>query len=176
MNSVNIRRVSISELETLLQLSVETFTKGFGPPVNTEENFKKYMDRSFTKEKLKEELNTPGSEFYFAILENKNIGYFKINSGQTQTELKNENSLEIERIYVLQEYQGRKIGELMLDHAINIAREKNKDFIWLGVWEHNEGAIRLYERKGFEIFDKHSFMLGDDKQTDVMMKLKLKSH
>ena len=41
------------------------------------------------------------------------------------------------------------------------------------VWEQNPRAIRFYEKNGFVSFDKHIFKLGDDKQTDIMMKLEL---
>lgn len=34
-------------------------------------------------------------------------------------------------------------------------------------------AIKFYERNGFQEFDKHIFKLGDDKQTDILMRLAL---
>ena len=37
----------------------------------------------------------------------------------------------------------------MLEHAINSARQKQKKYIWLGVWEKNERALRFYEQNGF---------------------------
>ncbi|MEY3918157.1 MAG: Protease synthase and sporulation negative regulatory protein 1, partial [Bacteroidota bacterium] len=46
-------------------------------------------------------------------------------------------------------------------------------YIWLGVWEHNPRAIRFYEKQGFVKFDQHIFQLGDDEQTDILMKLSL---
>ena len=45
--------------------------------------------------------------------------------------------------------------------------------IWLGVWEHNVSAIRFYERNQFQLFGKHSFILGSDEQTDLLMELHL---
>jgi diamine N-acetyltransferase len=59
----------------------------------------------------------------------------KLNFGQSQTELKQEKSLEIERIYVLNEFHGRKVGHLLYEMAMQIARRKNTDYVWLGVWE-----------------------------------------
>jgi diamine N-acetyltransferase len=85
----------------------------------------------------------------------------------------NNNSLEIERIYVLQEFQGKKVGQMLFGKAVEIAKQKNADYIWLGVWEKNIKAIRFYEKNGFVPFGKHLFKLGDDEQTDIMMKLVL---
>ena len=64
-----------------------------------------------------------------------------------------------------------KIGQLLLDHSIKIAKEKNTKFIWLGVWENNEPAIKFYKKNGFQIYGKHVFILGKDVQSDLLMKL-----
>ena len=106
-------------------------------------------------------------------MEDEVIGYLKLNFGQSQTELKDDKALEIERIYVLQEYHGKKAGQLLYDKAIEVARNKNMDYVWLGVWEENHRAISFYKKNGFTEFDKHIFKLGDDEQTDIMMKLQL---
>ncbi|MEM9391391.1 MAG: GNAT family N-acetyltransferase, partial [Bacteroidota bacterium] len=47
---------------------------------------------------------------------------------------------------------------------------KGLGYIWLGVWEYNTDAIRFYERLGFTPFGQHSFILGSDHQTDILMK------
>lgn len=133
----------------------------------------KYLEEGFTFEKLTSELLSPNSKFYFASFENKVIGYLKLNFGQSQTELKDDKALEIERIYVLNEYHGKKVGQILYDKAIEIAKHKKADYIWLGVWEENPRAINFYKKNGFKEFDKHIFKLGEDEQTDIMMKLKL---
>ena len=84
-----------------------------------------------------------------------------------------ENAMEIERIYVLSSFHGKKVGQFLYEHAIQIARDKNVRFVWLGVWEENPRAIQFYKKNGFVEFDKHIFKLGDDLQTDIMMKLVL---
>ncbi|MFD2832491.1 GNAT family N-acetyltransferase [Christiangramia antarctica] len=74
---------------------------------------------------------------------------------------------------MLKEFHGKKVGKMLYDKAIELAKEKNIDNVWLGVWEENLRAIRFYEKNGFVAFDKHIFKLGNDEQTDIMMKLKL---
>ena len=87
-----------------------------------------------------------------------------------QTELKDEISLEIERIYVKKAHQGKKVGQVLFERALETARLQNKTYLWLGVWEENLKAIRFYEKNGFVAFDKHIFKFGEDEQTDIMMK------
>ena len=136
----------------------------------------KYLEEGFSIERLTAELTNSSSEFYFAVLDNQVIGYLKLNSGESQTELKDSKALEIERIYVLKEYHGRKVGQLLYEKAMQVARQTDADYVWLGVWEENPRAIRFYKKNGFVEFDKHIFRLGDDEQTDIMMKLPLKGN
>ena len=100
--------------------------------------------------------------------------HLKINFGQSQTEIKDEDTLEIERIYVLEEFHGKKIGQILYEKAIELAKKNKVNYVWLGVWEQNPRAIRFYEKNGFMQFDKHIFKLGNDEQTDIMMKLEIR--
>ena len=174
MTNIEIKRASLSDLNLLQNIGRLTFSETFAEG-NTEENMKKYLEEGFSNEKLTVELKNPDSEFYFAIQENEVIGYLKINHGQSQTELKDATAMEIERIYVLKDFHGKNVGQLLYQKAIDIAKEKNADYVWLGVWEENPRAINFYKKNGFVEFDKHIFVLGDDEQTDIMMRLELKS-
>lgn len=169
---MKIRKINIDDLETLRNLSIQTFKETF-EEVNTEEDMQKYLDENMSIEKLKSELENPNSEFYFAENNDEILGYLKLNFKDAQTEKLEENHFEIERIYVLKTFLGQKIGQILFDKAIEIGREKNLEYVWLGVWEENHRAIRFYGKNGFEIFGKHDFVLGEDVQTDLLMKMKI---
>ena len=169
---MKIRKINIDDLETLRNLSIQTFKETF-EEVNTEENMQKYLNENLNEEKLKSELENQNSEFYFAENNGEILGYLKLNFKDAQTEKVEENHFEIERIYVLKAFLGQKIGQILFDKAIEIGREKNLEYVWLGVWEENHRAIRFYGKNGFEIFGKHDFVLGEDVQTDLLMKMKI---
>jgi ribosomal protein S18 acetylase RimI-like enzyme len=173
MSNIQIQKISLTEINQLQKIGRQTFKETFSES-NSEENMDSYLEEGFSKEKLTEELNNKNSAFYFAMLENEVIGYLKINFGKSQTELKDSNALEIERIYVSKEFHGKSVGQLLYEKAIEVAKQKDSEYIWLGVWEENPRAISFYKKNGFVEFDKHIFRLGDDEQTDIMMKLKLK--
>ncbi|MDH7446520.1 GNAT family N-acetyltransferase [Aquimarina sp. 2201CG14-23] len=168
---LKIVKVRPEDNHTLLEIGRQTFYDAFGSPHNTEENIHYYLSQKFTLEKITNEILNPESQFFFALYKDKIVGYLKLNSGSAQTEFIKGNSIEIERIYVINIYQGKGIGKYLLDNVIRIAKEKTVAFIWLGVWEKNKSAINFYQQNGFKIFDKHRFMLGSDKQTDIMMRL-----
>ena len=77
---------------------------------------------------------------------------------------------------ILAPVDGSKATDPVLDKAIEVAKLKNSDFVWLGVWEENPRAISFYKKNGFVEFDKHIFKLGNDEQTDIMMKLKINNN
>ena len=170
MNKLQIVKVTQDELYELQKISKETFLETF-EAVNSAENMKQYLEESLSLKQLTLELKNENSIFYFTKHEGEIIGYMKLNFGDAQTELKQENALEIERIYVLKQFHGKNIGQLIFDKILEFAKQRHFDFIWLGVWEENPRAIRFYEKNEFVVFDKHIFKLGEDEQTDLMMKL-----
>ncbi|KQB42882.1 Acetyltransferase [Flavobacterium daejeonense] len=172
MRPTIIVKIGINDIVELQKVGKQTFQETFAES-NSEENMNSYLEEGFSLEKLTQELNNENSEFYFVKTDNEIIGYLKVNFRDAQTELIDDKGFEIERIYVLKEYHGKKVGQLLYDKAIEIAKGKEVDFVWLGVWEHNNRAIRFYEKNGFIPFDKHVFKVGDDEQIDIMMKLKL---
>lgn len=172
MKNIDIKKVTLNDIGQLQEISKQTFFETFSA-VNNEEDMRKYLEENLSLNKLTTELQNQDSEFYLAHINNNIVGYLKLNFGDSQTELKDAKALEIERIYVLQEFHGKNVGHLLYEKAIQVAKVINVGYVWLGVWEKNSRAINFYKKKGFIEFDKHIFKLGNDEQTDIMMKLVL---
>lgn len=166
---IKISLTKPSEINALQKISKDTFVEAFSNQ-NSEENMRKYLDENLSIQRLTYELMNSESLFYFARINEKIIGYLKINFGEAQTDFKEDDSIEIERVYVSEEFQGKNVGQNLLNKAIEICIEKNAQSLWLGVWEKNYKAIRFYQKNGFVEFGKHPFLLGDDIQTDILMK------
>lgn len=169
MNDLKITKATIDDVLKLQSIGRQTFFETFAD-VNSEENMKKYLDESFATEKLSAELKNPSSYFYLAVLGEKVVGYLKLNTADAQTEKEDVNALEIERIYVAKEFHGKKVAQALYAQAEKIAEEIKATYMWLGVWEKNFRAVSFYTKNGFVQFDTHIFRLGDDEQTDLMMK------
>ncbi|MNN04090.1 Protease synthase and sporulation negative regulatory protein PAI 1 [compost metagenome] len=150
----------------------KTFYETFSDQ-NTEEDMHNYLKENFSYEQIESEVKNDSSRFYIAESNTEVAAYMKINFDKAQTEVGHENTLEVQRIYALKEYQGKHIGKSLIEKAIELGKENNINYIWLGVWEHNLSAIKFYEKQGFEKFDTHVFRLGDDEQIDNLMKLVL---
>jgi ribosomal protein S18 acetylase RimI-like enzyme len=169
MSTLEIKKAAVKDLEALQLIGRQTFSETFAE-VNSAENMIKYLEESFADEKLTAELNHPDSHFYLAELDNKIIGYLKLNTGGAQTEKQDLNALEIERIYVAKEFHGKKVAQALYAQALQTAAKLKAGYIWLGVWENNLRAVSFYTKNGFIQFDTHIFKLGDDEQTDLLMK------
>lgn len=171
--AVYIKPCTIYDVNVLQSISRDTFAETFAAS-NQVEDLKAYMDTAFHKVTLQQELKNPQSKFAFIYQDAKLAGYLKINTGEAQTEPRGEASLELQRIYVKQAFLGQGLGKRMLQYTIQQAEKLNKSFIWLGVWEYNDKAIRFYQKWGFSQTGAHAFFVGEDKQTDLIMERKLK--
>lgn len=172
MVNIEIRTVTADDVEQLQNIGKKTFYDTFSAS-NTEDDMEVYLQESFSTDKLIIELNNPSSIFYFAMIDNNAVGYIKLNFGESQTELKGDKSIEIERLYVLKEFHGEKVGQSLYNKAIKKAHELKVEYIWLGVWENNMRARSFYKKNGFVDFDSHVFKLGSDEQIDIMMKKRI---
>jgi len=170
---IEIIACTVADLSTLKQLALTTFVHSFGHQ-NTPENMAIYTRKAFSDENVLLELSNPDSQFYFAHYQGEAIGYLKVNFGPAQTDLKEASGMEIERIYIKASFQGQRIGAQLFDFAQQLANTKQMSYIWLGVWDQNQRAIQFYEKQGFTAFDTHAFYLGNDRQTDILMRKDLK--
>ena len=168
-----IRKCTMNDLEQLRDIAHDTFDDTFRPQ-NKKENIDAYLKRTFTLDRVKEELVNPNSMFYFLVNDDGNhediIGYLKLNINDAQTESMGDDALEIERIYVRKEYHRNGYGQQLFDYAEMKSKLLERNFIWLGVWEKNQQAIEFYHSQGFKNIDAHSFMMGDEEQVDYIMK------
>ncbi len=163
-----IKTCSIDDLKELQAISIETFLETFGQQ-NSPENIARYLERAFNDAQMEQELTQEDSRFYFVCCDNQVAGYLKVNVDSAQSEAMGRDALEIERIYILRNFQKRGLGKVLMDKAFEDAVALGKKTIWLGVWEKNENAIRFYEKKGFTRTGAHSFYMGDEEQIDFIM-------
>ena len=170
--NLSYKKCSLSQFNLLVNIARQTFKDAFKDQ-NKEDDFTSYMEDAFSDRVFKEQLNNKKIHYYLISLKSEPIGYFKLNEPVVQSDLNTADSVELERIYVLKEYQGKGIGRRAIHRIIKIGKEMNYVFLWLGVWEHNPGAIKFYENLGFKKFGEHPYKLGNDIQTDWFMKLKL---
>ncbi|PWV54191.1 GNAT family N-acetyltransferase [Chitinophaga sp. S165] len=174
MQPYHIAPITAGQLDILVQLEQQTFTETFDG-IYTPEDLTTFLLDKKSKEALATEMNAPGALFFMVWHEQQPAGFLKLNlhkqpdnNGPLPTPV-----VEVEKIYVLQQFQGMRLGKLLIEHSFQVARDNKATTIWLGVWEHNHKAIRFYQQQGFEKFGEHIFQIGNQADTDWLMKKQL---
>jgi ribosomal protein S18 acetylase RimI-like enzyme len=164
-----IRKCTMDDLIALRDISYRTYNDTF-KDMNTAATMKDYLEKAFSMTKLRAELANTSSEFYFLYVDEQLAGYIKLNESPAQTDINDPQSIEVERIYLSKEFHGKALGSVLMNRAIEIAMEREKTYIWLGVWERNDKAIKFYIRNGFSPVGQHFFIMGEEEQTDFIMR------
>ncbi len=154
----------------LSKLGKTTFIETYGE-ANTQANIDKYLKEAFSRKSIEEQLEDPSNFFLIVSTDNERpVGYAKLRENNQPFHDKSINAVELERIYVKQEFQGNGIGTALVDKCLAFAQLREYPVMWLGVWEQNHSAMKFYQKMGFEIFGSHGFQLGDDLQNDYLLK------
>jgi|JI9StandDraft_2_1071091.scaffolds.fasta_scaffold04620_3 ribosomal protein S18 acetylase RimI-like enzyme len=173
MSALTIIQADVSHALLLTSLSLQSFREAFEKD-NNPEDFKTYVDEAFSEEQLNKDIKEPGSIFYLAYYNGEAVGYARLrNSTEINDKFPGKKLIELHRLYTLGKYIGRGIGKALMNHCLHVAKQKGFEVIWLGVWEHNDHAQGFYKSFGFEKFSSHVFMVGNDPQTDYLLKKNL---
>ena len=169
---ISVRTCHPKDIDALVSLGIKTFRDTFDE-YNSPENMIRYINETFTKKIIEHEMKQPGTVFFLAFDENRAAGYAKVRNSHTPKALRSTSALEIERLYAHRDYVGKRVGYMLMQTCLAYARKRDVKTMWLGVWEQNARAIAFYEKNGFRKFGEHTFMLGEDAQTDWLMKKEL---
>lgn len=131
------------------------------------------MRQAFSLEQIAAELADDRSIFLIAEIESKPAGYAKLIVDSTEEGITATRPIELSRLYSHQEFLGKGVGQNLMDACFEYAKTNSHDVIWLGVWEYNPRAQAFYTKNGFRKVGKHTFLLGSDPQTDLLMQKEL---
>lgn len=169
---LHIRQATVADADVLAQLGATTFYDTFHT-FQTEEDMRKYLAHTYTSEKLKANLLNPDVFYYLAEDGNKAVGYVKLLLHVNVEQMPGARVVEMEKIYVLQDYLGTGVGKKLMQQSIVAAVHEKFEWMYLGVWQHNTRAIEFYKQFGWEVFGVRKFQLGDNIEDDFIMRLKL---
>jgi ribosomal protein S18 acetylase RimI-like enzyme len=79
----------------------------------------------------------------------KTVGYLKV---KLDSCLDNEpGGLEIERIYLSKEAAGQGLGKQLIERAFGIARQLDKQYVWLKAMDSSANSLHFYRKRGFDV-------------------------
>jgi len=171
-NKLFIRLALPEDAALIAKLASETFMETYGE-MNTPENMGIYLETQFSVSKILAELSNHNARFYLVYVNEIPAAFTKLRQDRTPKNLENGLFLEIQRIYVLKEFQGLRIGKTLIEMVKQLAKAEGCKAIWLQVWQKNNKAIRFYQKAGFNVYETASFTLGNDVQQDFLMRYDL---
>lgn len=174
MDVISIRLATVNDAKLLTDLAYTTFWDAFADhPKNAPDDLAVYMQQAFSEEQITAELADAKSIFLLAEVDSKLAGYSKLIVESTEDGITAQNPIELSRLYSHQEYLGKGVGQGLMNKGFELAKSNKHDVMWLGVWEYNPRAQAFYTKNGFREVGKHTFQLGTDPQTDLLMQKEL---
>ncbi len=168
----DIRVATAADAARLSDLGRRTFVAAFGA-ANTPEDMDRYLRATYSVDLQRGELTDPAVRVLFAVDRDRIAGYVMLRRGRRGDGVVGSNPLEIQRLYADLPWLGRGVGRQLLEHVADLATAQRHDSLWLAVWQHNPRAQRLYQRHGFRVVGSQTFVLGDDRQHDLVMERQL---
>ena len=169
---IQIKRAVEKEAFILSELSRSTFVETFAKD-NCKEDMDLYVAQTFSEAKQLKEIQDPLRRIEIAWSEDQALGFLHLFKGPVDPAVKEENALEVLRLYVDSKWHGKNVGARLMERCFEMARAEGVKTLWLGVWEKNFRAQAFYKKYGFQVVGDHVFKLGQDEQTDLIMVCRL---
>ena len=169
---ITIHELTRADIPQLRDLAIRIYRDTFSGQ-NSEANMEAFLAKDYSVESFDREFDETGSAYFFACDNSRPVGYLRLRKSKEAEAHLGDNTIELHRLYVDINYQGHGLGKLLMEFALERARELKVDWLWLGVWEHNPRAQRFYTSWGFERFAEHIFQMGDEAQTDWLLKKRI---
>ena len=167
-----LRPALAADAPALAVLAERTFRDTFGSQ-NTPANMDLLCANAFSPEIQRNEIEDSGVVTIIAEDQGAMIGFYQLRLARPHESVHARRPAELHRIYVIAQWQGRGVARDLMQHSIDTAMRKSCDVLWLGVWEHNPKAMAFYRKFGLEIVGSHAFKLGQERQRDMIMAVKL---
>lgn len=170
VEEINIIRADKNDAQLLSDLSNVTFIETYRGSCS-DNDLIGFIDKCFNEDVIRQELEDPEDFYYIAFADGFPAGYMRLKEDNRDYPLeKKYKALQLKRLYVTKEYQGKKIGAALMNAAIQLAGENGYEILWLGVWEGNDKARSFYDKWGFEDPNlSYSFPVGETIHTDYWL-------
>ncbi|NNE13662.1 MAG: GNAT family N-acetyltransferase [Saprospiraceae bacterium] len=162
MKKIDIRLANSNDAQIIALLGRITFAETFGHFFSDQQDLINYFEATFSVEKIKNSLAKPNNIYWISFVDQLPVGYAKLKLNSGSEFIDSDNICQLQKIYVLKDFLGMKIGYHMQNLLFEKARELGFKTIWLSVLNSNERAINFYKKNDFEIIGSHDFTIGKE--------------
>lgn len=163
-----LRLATEADAASLAVLAERTFRDTFAD-ANDPDDLERHCAQSYGEALQLEELRDPSRTTVLSVDDGVLVGFLQLRWSSHTPSVTATAPVEIQRLYVSRDRLGTGIAQALMNEALRLARERQADRVWLGVWERNPRAIAFYGKYGFVEVGEHVFLLGRDPQRDLIL-------
>ncbi len=167
-----IRDIGPADIPALAALSAATFAGTF-QSLYSPQNLSWFLGEYHSEAYYRKALKNPSVRLLAADKDGALVGYAKVGPNTLPCDPPWPHALELSRIYVSSKARSEGIGEKLIQSVIDHAVETGKTSIVLGVFSENFAGHRFYHRHGFQKIGEYDFPVGDHRDHEWIMQLKL---
>jgi diamine N-acetyltransferase len=164
----NVRRADRGDAKPLSAIAEATFRATFSA-LNTPEDIDLHCRSNYGEEIQASEIADPDTVVLIGEQGETLVGYAQLRWREAPSCVLAKTPGEIQRLYVVSDAHGKGVAHDLMDACIDELTRRRSDVAWLGVWEQNPRAIAFYRKFGFVEVGEHVFLLGRDRQRDIVM-------
>ena len=142
----DIKQCDIDHVDVLHDIAIQTYKQTY--TYLWQDNGAAYLKRFYEKEYLEKDLATPGVIYFLVYDDDKAAGYFKV-KGNSNTPGNQQQPLEIDKLYLLQQFTGKGIGKAVMNFIFDLAKHQQYPSLLLKVMESSPARL-FYEAYGFK--------------------------
>lgn len=174
--NIIITKANVSHAAIIASIGKKSFRKAFGQLFNRKEELSEYLEHTYDPVKLVKSLRKEGNVYFLAVKQNVPAAFAKVKINSLNEYIEPVAQMELQKLYVLPEYQGTGAGTALIKEVKRLAYDINPDYLWLDTYINNEKAIRFYEKNGFEKIGKDFFTIGTQTYNYYIMGMPVAIH
>lgn len=157
---ISIRKATESDsdlISSIGSVSVLESHRESSPP----EIMSEFLERNYNAYAIRQELHDPNNIYYMIDHDGQPAGFSKIILNARHPTIAAENVTKLDRIYLLKEFYGLKLGLELLNFNIDFSKKHDQSGMWLYAWVGNRRAIDFYLKAGFVIIGHHKYFVTE---------------
>ena len=170
---IKIKIATKADIKVLALLGRLTWAESHGHYIEEKNDVLKYLNKNFSVVETKKNISNPNQFFYIIYVDDLPVGYAKLVVNASNENITSQNSCQLERIFILNDFIPLKIGQQLLTFVEEQARKMQLGTMWLTVYIKNYRAIRFYVKNEFKNVGELNFIVSGKGYENIVFSKKI---
>ena len=147
---ITIKEANITDVKIIALLGRITFNESHSQYIENKNEVLSFCDASFNISKISKDLEDENNIFWIIYDNELPVGFAKVILNKTVDLIKEKKVCQLDKIYILNDFLGKKLGSKLHHKIIEKVTELKFDVIWLVTYILNHKAIQFYESNEYK--------------------------